>query len=409
LGSQTLLRELLKKRELVEIFKLVEENPMLEGMPEAKRAEELYKKLYSKTLLELILSNKSELLERIRPFEVLKSKKDALKNLRLAHKNYPKLQNFFQEQKYALAYALCDKFPVLKLTPLYKKMEKIYTKSFTLAQKQLLLKRADKAKELLEPFATVNSKRAMVQLLLRQNREFLAFLKAVGDEDYEEIERLLKVSPVFEEIPSYKALLQKRDEYIESIKKLIEDAKITQAVEMIKKLQHIPHLKEQLYTLYNLTQEAKKLLNYYEKNNFAKCYETLDANSDLESMKLAQLLEKHWRKIVEICEVYALEGNIKAIKEKLGELIYINSRKEKIGDLLRVSFHAKIKKELERHRYKSAENIIYSYIDIFGMDSEIKQLMKSFERVSHIQLAITFMQNKHKERNAWAVSDIMNS
>ncbi|MEN4053043.1 MULTISPECIES: hypothetical protein [Sulfurimonas] len=408
LGSQKVLRELLEKRELLEIFKLVESNPMLEKTPEAQEAEKLYKKLYSKVLLELITSKKEELLDRLKPFEVVKSKKESIKNLLLAYENYPKLQSFYSEHKYALAYALCEKFPALQLTPPYKKMESTYTKSFTLAQKQLLLQRPGQAKALLEPFATISSKRAMTQLLLRQNKEFLAFIKAIGDKNYEEVDRLVKTSPVFQEIPSYKALLEETDKHIEDIYKLIADAKLTEAVEMIKKLQHISVLKENLYKLYNLTQEAKKLLNYYEKNNFVKCYETLDDNSELESMQLAQLLEDHWKKRIKKCELFALEGNFKAVKETLGELIHINTRREKIGDLLRVSFHAKIKKELDRPNYKSAENIIYSYIDIFGMDSEVKQLMRSFEKTSHTKLAITFMQKKHKDRNAWTLSDIMN-
>ena len=179
-----------------------------------------------------------------------------------------------------------------------------------------------------------------------------------------------------------------------------------QAVALIKKLQNVPNVKEELYRLYQHAQEAEKLLHYYEKSNFTQCYETLDANSALESMQLAQLLERHWNKCIESCEIYALEGNIKAVKDKLGDLIHISTRKNKIGDLLRLSFHSKIKNELQERHYKTAENLIYSYIDIFGIDSEMKQLMKAFEKLTQQTLAITFMQQKHKERNSWLYTDI---
>ncbi len=408
LGSQKILRELLEKRELLEIFKSIESNPMLEKTPEAQEAEKLYEKLCSKVLLELIISKKEELLDKLKPFEVVKSKKESVKNLLLAYENYPKLQSFYGEYKYALAYALCEKFPALQFTPLYKKMESIYTKSFTLAQKKLLLQRPYQAETLLEPFMAISSKRVMIQLLLRQNREFLAFIKAIGDKNYEEVNRLVKISSVFQEVSSYKALLKETDKHIEDIYKLIADAKLTEASEMIEKLQHISVLKEKLCELYDLTQEAKKLLNYYEKNNLVKCYETLDDKSELEFMQLAKLLEDRWKKRIKKCELFALEGNFKAVKEILGELIHINTRREKIGNLLRVSFHAKIKKELECYSYKSAENTIYSYIDIFGMDSDIEELIRSFEKALHIKFAITIMQKEDKDQNAWALSDIMN-
>lgn len=407
LGNKEILQEYLKTENILEALKLLEDNPMLQKSPEAAKIEELYKKLYSKVILQFIRTNNKDILEALRLFSTLKSKKDDYAKLQLSLENYSKLQIFYKEHKYALAYALCEKFPPLQYTPVYQKMEEHYKKSFTLAQKQLLLGRLDKAKELLEPFSTVHAKRPMIQLLLRQNKEFLAFLKAVSSREYERIAALVQKNPNFKEIPSYIALQNKTEEDLTAVKKLIDSGEITKATAMIKELQSIPAVKEELQRLYKQTLEANKLLHYYEKGNFKECYETLDANTELESMQLAQLLEKHWNKIVDRCELYALQGNIRAIKESFGELIHISTRRNKIGDLLRLSFHSKVKEELNYHRYKSAENLIYSYIDIFGMESEIQQLMKAFEKLSQTQLAITFTQQKHKKRNSWIYSDII--
>jgi len=406
LGDTKELAQKLREGNLLQALQLLEADPILQESTLAAKAEELYKKLYSKCFLEFLHSNKRESLEALKPFSVLKSKKDDYQNLLLAIQNYVKLQNFYKEHKLSLAYALCERFPALKLTPEYEKMERAYKQSFMLAQKQLLQQHMEKAKELLEPFTTVASKRAMVQLLLRQNKQFLEFLRAVSQKEYATIDSLLQTYPNFKEIPSYIALENEIQKNMHTIRDYIDQGKTTQAVALIKKLQSIPSLKEELFKLYQLAQEAEKLLHYYEKNNFTQCYETLDAKSELESMQLAQLLEQHWKKLIESCEVYALEGNIKAVKDKLGDLIHISSRKNKIGDLLRLSFHSKIKKELQGRQYKATENLIYSYIDIFGMDSEIKELMRAFEKLTRHTLAITFTQQKHKERNSWRYTDI---
>ena len=406
LGDTKELAQELRAGNLLQALQLLEADPILQESSLAAKAEELYKKLYSKCFLEFLHSKKRESLEALKPFSVLKNKKDDYQNLLLAVQNYTKLQNFYKEHKLALAYALCERFEALKLTLEYEKMERAYKQSFMLAQKQLLQQRTDKAKELLEPFATVASKRAMVQLLLRQNKQFLEFLRAVSVKEYATIESLLKNHPSFQEIPSYIALENEITKDIHATRDCIDKGEISQAVAIIKRLQNIPSVKEELYKLYQHAQEAEKLLHYYEKSNFAQCYETLDANSELESMQLAQLLEQHWNKLIESCEIYALEGNIKAVKDTLGDLIHISSRKNKIGDLLRLSFHSKIKKELQRRQYKAAENFIYSYIDIFGMDSEIEQFMKAFEKLTQQTLAITFTQQKHKERNSWLYTDI---
>jgi len=396
----------IKRSNLVQAFELLESNPMLNNSQVAKKLQQLYTALYRQSFLEFIKTGKTKALSKLKEFEKLKSKKNDLEELRKAYVHYSKLQLFYKEHKYSLAYALCEKFPPLQYTPEYTKMEEYYKKSFTLAQKQLLLQRPQTAKELLEPFSTVTSKRAMIQLLLKQNKAFLNFLRAVSKKDYEQVATLVKITPTFQEIPSYIILMDKLKEDLKEIENFIYNAQIDKAVQKIKELQKISIIKEELLRLYNLSQDARKLISYYEKENFIQCYETLDANIELEVMQLAKLLEKHWNKIVNKCEVFALAGDIKAIKDTFGELIHVNSRKNKIGDILRLSFQSKIKHEIYKLNYKSSENLIYSYIDIFGTDSEMQQIIKSFEKNSQIKLAITLNQKKHKDRNSWSYSTL---
>ena len=398
----------IKKGDLAEALRLLETNPMLNNTYVAKKLDQLYTKLYIQSFLEFIKSANLKALSKLKAFEQIESKKNDLEEIKIAYRNYTKLQFFYKEHKYNLAYALCEKFPTLQYTPEYKKMEEYYKQSFTLAQKQILLKRPQKAKELLEPFSAISSKRTMIQLLLKQNREFLEFLKAISNKDYDKISTLLKITPLFKEIPPYLALKEEIEQNLQEIENFISKGETTEATEKIKKLQNIAIIKEDLLRLYNLAQEAKKLLNYYEKENFIQCYETLDSNIELESMQLSQLLEKHWNKLINKCEVFALNGNINAIKETLGDLIHVTTRKNKIGDLLRLSFRSKIKQELYERHYKTVENLIYSYIDIFDTDSEMQQIIKLFEKNAKIKLAITLNRQKHKDRNSWVYSKLFN-
>jgi len=406
IGSQNRLDKLLKEEKVVEALLLIETNPMLENTPQAEEANALYTKIYNEVALELFESGEKDILIKLYPFEELTLFQDVTQKLLLAYENYPKLQFFYNESKFSLAYALCEKFPALKLTSIFQNMEDKYKKSFTLAQKQLLAKNIDTAREILQPFATIHSKRTMIQLLLRQNREFLTFLRAVAQKDYKEVEDLVKIHPTFKEIPSYITLHQEISKNIETIYEFIVEGKIHTTLNMLKEIEKVPLYKDEIHKLYNLAEKTKKLLKHYENDEFIACYETIDKHQELEALKLTQLLEDHWHRKIDTAELFALQGEIKAVKETLGELLYIDTRKDKIGDLLRVSFHAKINKELFSRRYSSAENFIYSYIDIFGIDSEIKQIMKSYEKMSRKKLAITLIEQKHKNRTAWRYEDI---
>jgi len=407
LASTERLNGLLAENKLLKALLLIEANPILQNTTQATEAQYLYEKLYTQVAKELFESGDKESLQEIEPFEQLKNRNKTTQELLLAYKNYPKLQNFYKEHKFALAYALCQKYPPLKMSTTFQKMENAYKKSFTLAQRQLLAGKEEQAKELLEPFRTIPSKRAMIQLLLRQNKEFLAFLKAVANRDYDELNRLVKINPNFQEIPSYIALQHELLLQIQEIGKLIDEGNIPHATALLKEIEQIPMLSEEIERVSKLTQAANILLGYYKESDFVRCYETIDKNSELLSIELTRLLEEHWRKKIDRCELFSLAGDIKALKEELGELIYISTRKAKIGDLLRVSFHIKIKDELAMKNYATVENFIYSYIDIFGIDSEIKDIMKHFEERSRKKLAITFIQKKQKKRDEWRYEDII--
>jgi hypothetical protein len=74
-----------------------------------------------------------------------------------------------------------------------------------------------------------------------------------------------------------------------------------------------------------------------------------------------------------------------------------------------LSFHTKIKALLFKKSFKNAENIIYSYIDTFGTDSEILLIMRAHEKASGIKLAFTANQETRKDRDSWLNAPIIKS
>ena len=237
-------------------------------------------------------------------------------------KQYERFKELYKDKKYALAYALSNKFLTLKETQEYKKMESNFQICFENAQKLILLNLHDQAKKQIKKYITVLSKRDLLQLVMNNNKYYRDFLLA------------------------------------------------------------------------------------YNENNFIACYAIIDKHKDIKVLNISHLLEKHWDSLISKCEVYANDGNISQVKKTLGELIRIQSRADKIGELLRTSFQMKIKQLIKDKNYNSAEAIIYSYIDIFGKDNDIKTIMDSFEQDSSITLAIT--QAKEKvSKYSWRESEII--
>ena len=195
-------------------------------------------------------------------------------------------------------------------------------------------------------------------------------------------------------------------ETINDIELHVKTGEIEEAKKILSTLENIPDITQKIEQLHIECKYVLLLQGAYERDDFRACYEILDLHSSLKSTQLGELLEKHWSKIMQKCEEFALRGNIKDIKKTLGTLIDLPSRDNKIGDLLRVSFHVRVSTLLDKKEYKGAEAIIYTYIDIFGHDNEIDTLMKKFEKKSRRKLAITQFQ-KRPTRESWRESDII--
>jgi len=404
------LQNALQKKNLALAFEMVNDDPKLQQTKEYKKIEILYETLYQKAMQALIDSNQKELNNIVALLSKVDNKAKDIDLLYQAYEHFPRFKTFYLEKKYALAYNLSEKFPALKYTLQYKKMEESFKETFTFAQKQILIGRQDIAQDLLSSYMSVLSKRPVINLLLKQNKEFIQFLKALQKKDYSTLNLLSSKYKVFQEIPTFTALKESQEKRVQKIDATIDEGKIDEAVAEIKHLQESTCSQAQLKELYNKAQKAKELLRYYENNDFRKCYELIDENEMLTELTISTLLEKHWQKLMNICEAYALQGDIKSIKETLQELIRVTTRSQRIGDLLRLSFQTKIKQLIAQKKFKNAENIIYSYIDIFGIDKELTVLMKSYEKYASHTLAITQERKEHTKRDSWLNCEIiMNS
>lgn len=401
------IKSFILHNQLDKAFEIIEKDPMLQGTREHKRVEVMYEKMLTQAIEALISSNNTLARKLVDSFSTIKSKVDDINAMFKAFEFYPRFKILCIDKNYLLAYAMAEKHPVLKRTLQYKKMEESFKDAFTFAQKQILIGRKDVAKEVLSPFISVVSKKSILQLILNQNEDFIAFLKAVHDKDTKKINALIGKNEHFSQIPTFTELNDSTQKSLDSVKELIKNGQADAAIEMIKSLVNTSTQKETLNELYNQCKLVKKLQASYEANDFKSCYEIIDENDSLDALQLAELLETHWIKLMNTCEEHALKGDIKSIKEVLGDLIGVKTRLNKIGDLIRLSFHIKIKFLLSKKSFKSAENIIYSYIDIFGSDREMLVLMKTYERSSGLKLAISTNQNTRVSRDNWVNSPLI--
>ncbi|MFT5662438.1 MAG: WD40 repeat protein [Sulfurimonas sp.] len=399
------LKSYIISNELNKAFGLIRADPLLLGTREYAVLEIAYKKIYDKALDALIKGNRDTALEFTKMFKYVDSKRDEIDLLFKSFDNYPRFKSLYVEKKYALAYAMAVKYPALTQTFQYTKMEELWDDSFANAQRQIDHGHLENATTLLKDFATIMEKRPLIKLMLNHNKDLQAFLHGMSNKDYKRINLLAQSNPIFALVPQYKNIQSDMDIELARVQKHIDNCHLNEAIAKLSKLQNIDSIKERVSEQKEECRAVKKLQDAYKISNFIQCYEVIDKNPVLNSTQLGILLQEHWLKIISECERFALKGNIKDIKEKLAELINLETRRDKIGDLFRLAFHTKIKVYIAKKLYKKAEAIIYSYVDIFGIDNEIKSIIKTCEKKSKIELAITSNINDRDKRDKWIHSE----
>lgn len=407
LPSNKDLKYLTKNNFFEEAYKLILDEPILKNTQEHKELESKYDKIYLQAIDALIKNNKEYAMQLMEMFKNIPSKQGDIRLLLKTFNNYPKYKELYINKRYALFYAMSDKFSPLQKTIEYKNMEKIWKEKFTKAHKEVVLGNKVGAKAILSEYMTIISKREIIHLVIHNNSAFIDFLKAIDKKDYQKTHRLAQTNNLFTKIPSFNELNIELDNKLKNIKKYIYNGEVETASKELLKLKNIPTINKKVLDLSDKCLGMIKLREAYDSNNFISCYEILDMNNHLKSSELGVLLEKHFSKLIKKCEKFAMDGDIKSIKKSLSKLVAIESRKEKIGNLFRVSFLSKITSLIKNKALENAQSIIYTYIDTFGMDNDIYPLMKRFEALSSTKLAITQNQNPRLSRDYWITSKII--
>ncbi|MDA7818314.1 hypothetical protein N9A28_09015 [Sulfurimonas sp.] len=407
LPSVDKLKSLILHNSIEKAYKLINEEPMLNGTLEHKILEDKFDMKYKEATKALIHQNKTLATQILDIYKDVSSKQVMIRNLFIAFKNFRRFHGLFLEKKYALAYAMCSKYEPLKQTIQYKQMESVFKMAFANAQRQVMQGNIQGAKNLLFEYSTIIAKKPIIKMILNQNQEFIDFLNAVKKKDYLAIDKLVNSNELFLQIPNYTSLMDEIDTKLENIEFSIKSGEIIIAKKLLFSLSNVEHIKDKLQLLNLECKHYLELQKAYKNDHFKSCYTILDKHKSLGQTELGILLEKHWKKLMHTCEEFALKGNIKDIKKTLGDLLHVESRRSKLGDLIRVSFHVRINMLLDSKNYVACETIIYSYLDIFGKDSEIKQIMKNFEKVSSIKLALSQDSDKRVSRDNWTHSPII--
>ncbi|MBN2871097.1 MAG: WD40 repeat domain-containing protein [Campylobacterales bacterium] len=394
------LESLIDSKSYAEAYRYCDQEPLLQNTPPHQMLESIFADVMRAAQNALEKGQTAQAAELLKPFQTAKSQEIGALNSAFSY--LKRFTYLFENQKFSPFYGLAEQYPPLQSTPLFKQAEKLWTERFIMAQKLMLVSHIKEARSAVEPFAAVNSKRPLIQLLLHNIDVLKTYSKALHEHDYSELVRLTQRYPALRKLPSYLQLNEMAGEHSQAIVEALKSKSFDQARSLLHKLGGMIQYEEEYAHLKNYIALASNLEHAISNAHWRSAYQLLDTHPELMILPWAEELETQWDDKLRQCETFAIRGDVSAIKKTLGNLINLPNRHERIGDLLRMGYQVQLKALLLNDPQLFSEGAEH-YCDVFGIDTELRQLLKKAQR-HKIQIGIDPQRMHPKKRDQWLMS-----
>jgi len=387
LSDEKQLQEFTMKNEFEKVYEIISKNPFLKRTSLYTILENRWNKILSQAHSFLERGEKETAKKLLSPFLKIPSKRAFVQSLLNDFSEFEKFKKAVLSKKYPLAYSLAAKYPYLKNTAYYKKMEEEWRKKFAKA-KILINKKGmeDEVKELLKPFRGVPQKTPLIQALFTEKQLYALLLQKLHKKDFEEFFHLINRHPFLTESEEYEKAVEYGKKLLESAKDLLKKGEYKKVINIAEILARFPMYKNEAI---ELEEEAKILAEFqrllalkdYEKIlKFVEKYPFLEENEEFKQ------LEKEWKNIFNKAEAYAFKGEISKVLNIAQKYMNIKEKRMAIAQLIKsaylqeiISLIAKAKKGVNVKEY--FEKGIKNYIKIFGFDLEINDLIEQAKKI----------------------------
>ncbi len=320
------------------------------------------------------------------PFESVPKKKTLIRMLLNDFEEFNKFKSLVEMRRFALAYSLVLKYPLLEETKEYRMMENEWKRNFNKAQDIILDPRSDSAvSELFKDFKGIPSKTKQIQQLMKDKTIFNMFKKRTDAKNYKEVLALANQYPFLKELDAYKQFLKIANAAQVSLTKAMASLDYSKAREYIGLLESFEEYAQS-------AEEAKRelslliqLTGYCQSNDIKKLFEITDSlNYEIE-LDCIKKLQAKWNATLDHANSLAAKGDVVGVINSFGEYFKIDSKSDLIKKTILSAYRKKIEyfmqkagKEDERTKL-SIKNKILSLENLLGTTEELVSLDLAFK------------------------------
>lgn len=391
------LESLIGSAQYAEAYRFTRQEPLLYKSKPYQELESIFEKEKQSARLALEKGEIEKAKAILHPFHSVKSKEISALTTAYSHMN--RLAYLFKQQKFSPFYGLIEQYPLLRSTSLFLQAEKLWSERFAQAQKLMLVGKAQESKAQLQLFAAVTAKGVLIQLLLQHFDVLKLCSKAIHTRDYRALMHLSRRYPVIRKLPSYTDLIAQAGELVRAITDAVKAKEFEQASFLLDELAGVVQYEEDFERLKIFASHASNLHHAITHSHWRSAYRMIDSHPELMILPWANELEVQWHQKLRQCETYAIRADVSAIRHELSNLINLPMRHERIGDILRTAYQIQLKLILRSDPAKF-ETGVKNYCELFGMDTELRYLIKTAQ-MQGVTVTLQPIMFLPKKRDQW--------
>lgn len=333
----------------------------------------------------------------LEPFNAAKTKE--IGELFKAYSFMDRFTLLFQQKKLSAFYGHAEQYPLLQETTLYRQVEKLWAEKFSKAQRLMFLNKLKEIQEELHLFLTVSSKRPFILLLLQNSAILISYSKAIQTKNYYQLKTITQNFPLLRKFPSYLNLIKNTGEIVAAVARALNERSLEEAELLLNELKEVVHYESEYAQLKKLFTLAKNLNHAILNEHWRSAYRLIDSHPELLILPWGEELNTRWNEKLSQAEHYAIKGNVTFIKKEFSGLITLPQRQGRLGDILRMAYHVQLKRllKIDPEAFSSG---VFTYCDLFGIDTELRNLLKKAQR-KNITPDLTQVHLMPKNRDHW--------
>lgn len=376
------LQELLKNQKYDTIQSYIDENPLLAYTKIYNVISNLWENTLKKAKQCLQKGDKKTAIALFGHFKNIPSKNKIMQNILLEYEEYDKFADLARQGKIVLAYSLANSHPMYKETPLYKSLELRWQKAFAKAQKHSMdPKGMDKAREILAPYRGISEKTKLMQELFSKGEVYKRFRVAISQKDFVIAFELIKLHPFLMEFPEYTTLIDYGDSIYIKSQDFINNGDTHSAIKILRILSDFPDFSSDVKKLSAEIETKQKFYKAIKDEDIELAYSMLDLSDDLQDTDDGKKLHEKWKDDLSIANSFAVEGDVKGIKEALKAYMNISSKYMYLGTVFGWCYMVQIENAIKQKKDQfEIEHGIKNYILNFGLQDQILSLYEIFAR-----------------------------